>query len=156
MPFIATDLDPQVVSRARRNGDAVYFGDAADPEFLRVCGLAETTGIIITINARQAIDAIVEEVRSQRPEVLIVSRAKDAVHASHLYSVGASDAVPETIEASLQLSEAALVGLGVPVGRAIAAIHGQRDLFRSALQKAAHAAGRSESYAIRRKNRPAS
>ena len=88
--------------------------------------------------------------------MLIVSRAKDAQHASHLYSVGASDAVPETIEASLQLSEAALVGLGIPVGLAIAAIHEQRDVFRGALQKAAHAAGRSESYAIRKKHRPAS
>jgi CPA2 family monovalent cation:H+ antiporter-2 len=86
--------------------------------------------------------------------VLIVSRAKDAAHASHLYSVGASDAVPETIEASLQLSEAALVGLGVPVGRAIAAIHEQRDLFRGALQKAAQAAGRNESYSVHRKQRP--
>jgi len=154
VPFIATDLDPQVVSRARRDGDEVYFGDAADPEFLRVCGLAETTGIVITINAREAIDAIVEQVRAQRPDVLIVSRAKDAVHASHLYSVGASDAVPETIEASLQLSEAALVGLGVPTGLAIATIHEQRDVFRRTLQQAARDAGRSESYAIRRKHRP--
>jgi len=153
VPYIATDLDAQVVSRARRNGEEVYFGDAADPDFLRACDLAEATGIIITINAREGIDAIVEEVRLQRPDVLIVSRAKDAAHASHLYSVGASDAVPETIEASLQLSEAALVGLGVSVGRAIAAIHEKRDLFRGALQKAAQAAGRSESYSIRRKHR---
>lgn len=156
VPFIATDLDPQVVSRARRNGEEVYFGNAANPDFLRACDLTQATGLIITINAREAIDVIVEEVRAQRPDVLIVSRAKDALHASHLYSVGASDAVPETIEASLQLSEAALVGLGVPVGRAIAAIHEQRDLFRAALQKAAQAAGRNESYAIRRKQRPTS
>lgn len=154
VPFIATDFDPTVVSRARRDGDEVYFGDAADPEFLRVCGLAEATGIIITINARESIDAIVEQVRALRPDVLIVSRAKDAVHASHLYSVGASDAVPETIEASLQLSEAALVGLGVPTGLAIATIHEQRDVFRRTLQQAARDAGRSESYAIRRKHRP--
>jgi hypothetical protein len=36
-------------------------------------------------------------------------------HARHLYAVGASDAVPETIEASLQLSEAALIGLGIAI-----------------------------------------
>ncbi|GAA0545791.1 CPA2 family monovalent cation:H+ antiporter-2 [Rhizomicrobium palustre] len=152
VPFVATDYDPHVVTRARRAGDTVYFGDAADPDYLRLCGLDKATGVIITINARESIDAIVAEVRAQRPDVLIVSRAKDALHASHLYSVGASDAVPETIEASLQLSEAALVGLGVPTGLAIAAIHEQRDVFRGALQKAAREAGRSESYAIRRKH----
>lgn len=151
VPFVATDLDPQVVTRARREGDEVYFGNAADPDFLRVCGLDEATGVIITINSREGIDAIVKEVRSQRPDVLIVSRAKDSVHASHLYAVGASDAVPENLEASLQLSEAALVGLGVPVGLAIAAIHEERDIFRTKLQKAARDAGRTESYAIRRK-----
>lgn len=154
VPYVATDIDPNTVSRARRDGEDVYFGDAADPEFLRVCGLMEATGVIITINARETIDAIVEQVRTMHPGVLIVSRAKDAVHACHLYQMGASDAVPETIESSLQLSEAALVGLGVPTGLAIAAIHGQRDVFRTALQKAACTAGRTESYAIRRKHRP--
>ena len=48
-----------------------------------------------------------------------------------------TDAVPETIEASLQLSEATLVGLGVPTGPVIASIHEKRDEFREALQGAA-------------------
>ena len=54
--------------------------------------------------------------RSLKPDMLIVSRARDATHARHLYAIGVTDAVPETIEASLQLSEAALVGLGVAAG----------------------------------------
>ena len=81
---------------------------------------------------------------------MIVSRARDANHARHLYAVGATDAVPETIEASLQLSEAALVGLGVPAGPAIASVHEKRDEFRHALRQAARAAGREDSRAIRR------
>jgi monovalent cation:H+ antiporter-2, CPA2 family len=156
VPYVATDLDPAVVTRARREGHEVYFGNAADPDFLRACGLCEATGVVLTINAREAIDSIVEQVRAVRADVMIVSRAKDAIHASHLYQMGATDAVPETIESSLQLSEAALVGLGVPTGAAIAAIHEQRDVVRNALQKAAREAGRGESYAIRRKHRAAS
>ena len=58
-------------------------------------------------------------------------------HARHLYAIGVTDAVPETIEASLQLSEAALVGLGVPTGPVIASIHEKRDEFRHELQEAA-------------------
>ena len=57
---------------------------------------------------------------------MIIARARDADHAAHLYRVGASDAVPETIEASLQLSEAVLVDVGVPVGPVIASIHEKR------------------------------
>ena len=48
--------------------------------------------------------------RALRPDIKIVARARDADHARHLYALGATDAVPETVEASLQLSEAALVG----------------------------------------------
>ena len=46
--------------------------------------------------------------RLARPDIVIVSRARDAAHASHLYEIGVTDAVPETVEASLQLSEASL------------------------------------------------
>jgi CPA2 family monovalent cation:H+ antiporter-2 len=86
-----------------------------------------------------------------RPDVLVVSRARDADHASRLYGLGASDAVPETIEASLQLSEAALIGLGRPVGPVIASIHEKRDEIRRLLQQAARKAGLDKVYAVKRK-----
>jgi CPA2 family monovalent cation:H+ antiporter-2 len=56
-----------------------------------------------------------------------VARARDAHLAAHLDAIGATDAVPETIEASLQLSEAVLVDLGIPMGPVIATIHEKRD-----------------------------
>ena len=86
-----------------------------------------------------------------RPDVIIVSRARDANHARHLYQLGATDAVPETVEASLQLSEAALVGLGIPAGPAIASIHEKRDEIRHALQDAARAAGLEKIHSVRPK-----
>jgi CPA2 family monovalent cation:H+ antiporter-2 len=150
VPSIAADSDAITVTRDRRAGHDVYYGDAGDPEFLKACGLAEATGVIITINAHDAIDRIVSHVRTMRPDILVVARARDAEHARHLYSVGATDAVPETIEASLQLSEAALVGLGVPMGPAIASVHEKRDVFRKALHGAARKAGRDDSYLLRR------
>ena len=154
VPFVAADHDPITVTRERREGNEVYFGDASDPEFLRVCGLMEASGVVISINDANAIDRIVEQVRAIRPDILIVARAHDAIHARHLYEVGATDAVPETIEASLQLSEAALVGLGVPTGKAIATIHDKRDEFRREFQHAAQQAGRELSHAMRRKAQP--
>ena len=44
--------------------------------------------------------------------------------------IGITWPVPEAIEASLQLSEAALVGLGLPTGPVIASIHEKRDEIR--------------------------
>ena len=151
IPYIAVDHDAFGVARDRREGHSVYFGDASDLKFLEKCGLQKAAGVIITIHFKRDIDKVVEHARSIRPDLLIVSRARDADHARHLYAIGATDAVPETIEASLQLSEAALVGLGTAAGAAIAAVHEKRDEFRRALQRAARAAGRDDSHTVRRK-----
>jgi CPA2 family monovalent cation:H+ antiporter-2 len=139
--YIAIDRDPRLVANARRDGKPVYFGDVRQLDFLRACGLDTAKAAIITIHERSEIDAIVQALRSNYPKLVIVARAKDAVHAQHLYEIGVTDAVPETIEASLQLSEAALVGLGIPTGLVIASIHERRDQFRAKLQGAAHKAG---------------
>ena len=153
IPYIAADSDASTVTRDRREGHDVYYGDAADPKFLEICGLANAAGVIITIHTHHLIDDIVEHVRAMRPDVLIVSRARDADHARHLYRLGATDAVPEAIEASLQLSEAALVGLGLPTGPVIASIHEKRDEIRRGLQQAARAAGLQETRSVRAKSR---
>lgn len=151
VPYTATDNDAIAVSDDRRKQHDVSFGDATEPAFLKTCGLMDASGIIITIHNQANIDQIVKIAREVRPEVLIVARARDANHARHLYSVGVTDAVPETIEASLQLSEAALVGLGIPSGPVIASIHEQRDGFRRYLQEAAQQAGHPNTHSIRPK-----
>jgi CPA2 family monovalent cation:H+ antiporter-2 len=153
IPYIAADSDAAIVTHDRRDGHDVYYGDATDPNFLEVCGLSRAAGVIVTIHTHDLIDDIVEHVRAARPDVLLVARARDADHARHLYSLGATDAVPETVEASLQLSEAALVGLGVPAGPVIASIHEKRDETRHALQEAAREAGRDTIRSVRAKTR---
>jgi len=137
---IAIDNDPASVSRARRTGEEVFFGDAARPAFLQACGIGTARSVIITINAAAEIDQIITAIRGLRPDLPIISRARDAAHARHLYAQGVNETVPETIEASLQLSEAALVGLGVPMGRVIASIHQKRADFAEELRSAARGA----------------
>jgi len=152
-PFLTTDSDPATVARERRRNRPIYFGNAAEPGYLERCGLAEARALVLTIHDRKAIDAIVERVRAAYPDLTIVARARDAEHARHLYALGVTDAVPETIEASLQLSEAVLVGIGVATGSAIASIHERRDEFRHDLQQAASQAGRGDARAIRARGR---
>lgn len=134
--YVAADRDAPRVERWRKLGRPVYFGDASNPLFLQRCGIDEATGVIVTIDTA-AVDDVVRAVRSRRPDVMIVARAHDAQHARHLYTLAVTDTVPETIEASLQLAESALVGLGVPMGLVIASIHERRELVRHELQAAA-------------------
>jgi CPA2 family monovalent cation:H+ antiporter-2 len=142
--YTGVDRHARTVIDARGSGLAAFYGDATSQDFLKACGIQDAAGVIITVNNRKLIDDVVAAVRELRPSVLIVSRARDADHARHLYAMGVTDVVPETIEASLQLSEAALVGLGIPTGKVIASVHEERDTFRRALQEAAKAAGVSK------------
>ena len=153
--YTAVDNDALSVTADRAKGHAVYFGDASSPQFLKACGLMEASAVVVTIHTQAAIGDIVQEIRALRPEIPVVSRARDANHARQLYKIGVTDAVPETIEASLQLSEAALVGLGIPVGPVIASIHEQRDEFRHELQMAAKEAGLAATRSIKAKDQPA-
>jgi CPA2 family monovalent cation:H+ antiporter-2 len=134
--YIAADRDAVRVERWRKLGRPVYFGDASNALFLQRCGIDEATGVIVTLDTA-AVDDVVRAVRARRPDVMVVARAHDAEHARHLYTLAVTDAVPETIEASLQLAESALVGLGVPMGQVIASIHERRESVRAELQAAA-------------------
>lgn len=132
--YIAADNDPQAVIADRRVGHEVYFGDASDPDFLKLCGIDDAAGVIVTMSARPVVDNIVTYVRSIRPDIPIIARARDADHACHLYAIGATEVVPETVEASLQLSQSALMGLGVDPEKAQASVQSMRADLRRALE----------------------
>lgn len=134
IPFVAVDGDAKLVAGERENNVPIYWGNASDAELLRRCGIARARGLVVTMDNPQAVERVVQAARLERKDLVIVARARDADHAHHLYELGASDAIPETIEASLQLSESLLVDIGVPMGHVIASIHEKRDEFRKILQ----------------------
>ena len=140
--FLAVDDDPRLVARERPKARNLYWGDATRLEFLRVCGLDEASALVVTIDAPHKAERVVEIARKARPDITIIARARDAHHATQLYALGATDAIPETVEASLQLSEAVLVDIGVPMGYVIASIHEKRDELRKLLQPNTEDTGR--------------
>ena len=135
IPWVAADRDARNADAARRAGQAVFFGDAARGEFLERLGLAGARALVVTMDSPDGAEAVVAAARRARPDLPIVARARDARQAKRLYELGASDAVPETIEASLQLSEAVLVDIGVPMGLVIASVHEMRDAYRRELNR---------------------
>lgn len=135
VPFLAIDSDPARVAAERRAGRPVYFGNSAQADLLRACGIATARALVVTLDTPSAVEAVVAAARAERPDLTVVARARDARHATQLYDLGVDDAVPETIEASLQLSEAVLVDIGVPMGHVIASVHERRDEFRAVLRR---------------------
>jgi CPA2 family monovalent cation:H+ antiporter-2 len=134
-PYLAVDSNTDLVADGRRRGYTVAFGDAARGDALLRVGAGEAAAVILTMDEPVAAQRIVRKLRLQFPDLPILARARDADHAAQLYRAGASYAVPETLESSLQLSEAALVETGVAVGPVIASIHEKRDEFREMIME---------------------
>lgn len=135
VPYIAVDVEPAVIANARKAGIEALFGDASRKEFLQRIGIAQARALVATSSDPDAVERLVRIARAERPDLVIIARARDAEHAAKLYRLGASDVVPETVEASLQLAENVLVDIGVPMGLVIASVHERRDEFRAILQK---------------------
>jgi CPA2 family monovalent cation:H+ antiporter-2 len=135
-PYVAVESNVDAVTAARRGGYKVIFGDISRPETLDKLSLGHAKALILTMDQPVLAEHIVKRVRQWLPDITIIVRARDADHAARLYQAGATDAVPETLESSLQLSEAVLVDLGVAMGPVIASIHEKREEFRRQIKEA--------------------
>lgn len=136
-PFVAVESDPDVVAYGRRAGYPLIFGDVTRPEMLDRLRLGHARALILTMDEPVLSVAITKRVRNWVADLPIIVRARDTDHASELYKAGATEAVPETLESSLQLAETALVELGVAMGPVIASIHQKREDLRETIKERA-------------------
>lgn len=134
-PYVALDSDADLVSEGLLRGYKAIYCDAAQGNALARMGADRATAVILTMDEPVMAQRLVKKLRTQYPNLPIIARARDASHAAVLYRAGASHAVPETLEASLQLSEAVLVELGVPMGFVIASVHEKRDEMRELIME---------------------
>jgi monovalent cation:H+ antiporter-2, CPA2 family len=134
-PYVMIDSNPDLIDHAKRDGYRATFGDAARRGTLARLGVESAEAVVLTMDEPVLAQRLVTKLRVNYPDLLIVARARDTDHAAALYRAGASHAVPETLESSLQLSEAVLVDIGVAMGPVIASIHAKRDEFREQLER---------------------
>jgi monovalent cation:H+ antiporter-2, CPA2 family len=130
-PYLAVDSDIDNVIASRQAGYKILFGDVARNELVEKLHLGHTAALVLTMDDPVLVARIARRVRGWYPDLAIIARARDTDNAAKLYEAGVTDAVPETLEASLQLSEAVLVDIGVAMGPVIASIHEKRSELRS-------------------------
>ena len=135
-PWTAIEANVDVVATARREGKPVRYGDAGRSGATQALHLADAAAVVLTMNDPVQSVVLARRLRAEAPNLTIVARARDPEHAAKLYRAGVTDAVPETLESSLQLSEAVLVDLGVAMGPVIASIHEKRDELREVIKEA--------------------
>lgn len=134
-PYIAVDSSIDTVAACRKEGIPIVYGDVARAELMDRLNLGHASALVLTMDDPVLSVRVTKKVRAWCPGLTIVARARDPGHAAELYRAGATDAVPETLESSLQLSEAVLVDLGMAMGPVIASIHEKRAELRKEIME---------------------
>lgn len=131
--FVAFENDARLVARLRAEGLPVYFGDASRAELLRRVDASEAPAIVLTMDHAASALHAVRGIRREFPHVRLYARSRDEKHARELKLAGATIVVPETLEASLQLSAFVLEAVGMDAAHVDRIVDVERDLFLSAL-----------------------
>lgn len=117
--YAALDMDPRAVQAAREAGDPVIFGDGTQTEILEAIGLDGCSVLVLTFAEATVSLRIVKAVRELRPNLPILVRTQDDSKLEELQNAGATEIIPETLEASLMLVSHVLLLLNVPVSRVV-------------------------------------
>jgi CPA2 family monovalent cation:H+ antiporter-2 len=135
-PYLAVESDIDSFTDARKSNYSVLYGDVSRKELIGKLDLEQVVAVVLTMDDPVLTARLAKRLREEHPALPIIARARDSDHAAALYRAGVTDAVPEALEASLQLSEAVLVDIGVAMGPVIASIHEKRSELRSQIMQA--------------------
>ncbi|MEY5097890.1 MAG: Glutathione-regulated potassium-efflux system protein KefC [Pseudomonadota bacterium] len=140
IPYMALDLDPDRVRQAAAAGHSVVFGDAARAQALKAAGLSRASAVVVTYLDTPSALKVLAVAHEHAPGVPVVVRTVDDQDLAKLQQAGATEVVPEAIEASLMLASHALALVGVPMRRVIRIVQDQRDQRYSLLRGYFHGA----------------
>jgi len=135
LPHIGLDVDANLVASFRAAGASIFYGDASRPDMLRKFGVDQAAALVVTMDNPDAAEQVVAGARRHWPALVIYARARDSEHATRLIARGANHVIPETIEASLQLSEMLLMEVGVPDRAARQIIEARRQVEQVAIDE---------------------
>ncbi len=123
---VALDLDAAHVAELRAQGAPVFLGDASRAAMLEKVRLRSAAALVVSADDPQAAERVLAAARRLSRELPILVRAHDSTHAARLISQGATQVVPEVLEAGLQLGQLMLEHVGLPMDAARETVDAKR------------------------------
>jgi monovalent cation:H+ antiporter-2, CPA2 family len=135
IPYVAVDMNPSLVASAREGGVEVYYGDATRQAFLEYLGVSRARAVVVAISDAAATRQITSLVRSMNPACTILARTRYVYEVEALLALGATAAIPEELETSIEIVTRILAAYLVPRTEIEAFISeiraGEYEMFRS-------------------------
>jgi len=125
--YVALELDPVLVQNAVKAKEPVSYGDATSLELLHAAGLERAAALVVSVEDPATALKILKQVRSANADIPVLVRTSDETHMQELMQAGASEVVPEALEASLMMASNLLFMLKVPPSRVLHKIRDVRN-----------------------------
>jgi monovalent cation:proton antiporter-2 (CPA2) family protein len=126
VPYLAIERNADRVLEGRRDGFSVFYGDASKVDLLKAAGAEQSSVLVCTLDQALPATRLVNMLRQHYPALAIHARGRDRQHCEQLLEAGATLAISETLEASLQLGNATLRSMGMKEYNATALIESFR------------------------------
>lgn len=128
---VAIDADLIRIHESSQAGEKILFGDATRKDTLERAGIHRASLLVITFDDARRAEKIMRLVHSFEPNMRILVRTRDDTSLDQLIEAGATEVVPEVLEASLMLIAHALLLMEVPLGKVLATLRqSRRDRYK--------------------------
>ena len=114
VPFVALELDPDVVRDGRRRGHPVLYGDAGSDDLLRRCGVERARMVLVTLPDPVMARRVIRAARGMNRDLFILARRRRATEDEPLYQDGADEVIHETFEVGIEFIARVLRRMHVP------------------------------------------
>ena len=113
VPYLILELNGATVRRARADGERIFYGDATSPESLHAAHFERALALVSLLSDPHATLRMVKSAREISPTVPVVARTRYRLEADRLQAAGATVAVAEELEASLEVVAQLLARLNI-------------------------------------------
>jgi len=107
------DYSASHLEMLRSFGFKVFYGDATRPDLLHAAGIHKAKLLVVAIDGKEQINALVHYVRKHYPDLPIITRAVDRQHVYSLYAAGCREIIRETFDSSVRTGRSAFEALGM-------------------------------------------
>ncbi len=113
VPYVAIESNADRVLEGRQEGFSVFYGDASQVDVLKAAGAGQAGALVCTLDKAVPAVRLVNILRQHYPRIAIHARGRDQHHCDELLKAGATIAISESLEASLQIGGAVLNSMGI-------------------------------------------
>ena len=115
--FTAMDKDAEHIEFVRKFGNKVFFGDATRLDLLRTAGIQHARILLIAIDDPEQITELATMVKHDFPDIQVIARARDRMHAAQLARLGVEHITREMFSGALDASKQVLTTYGYTPGQ---------------------------------------